>query len=77
MALGQRPTRVQRDEILCRHIQRVWDENFQVYGAHKVWRKLRREGITAARCTVARLMRQMGLRGVVRGAWCVAGWSRP
>ena len=48
-------------------IRRVWDENFQVYGVRKVWRQLRREGMEVARCTVARLMRQLGLRGVTRG----------
>ena len=48
-------------------IRRVWEENFQVYGVRKVWRQLRREGIEVARCTVARLMRAMGLQGVVRG----------
>jgi transposase InsO family protein len=45
----------------------VWEANRRVYGVRKVWRQLRREGIAAARCTVARLMRQMGLQGVVRG----------
>ena len=48
-------------------IQRVWQANMQVYGADKVWRQLRREGTTVARCTVERLMRQLGLRGVMRG----------
>jgi putative transposase len=48
-------------------IRRIWDENFQVYGVRKVWRQLRREGINVARCTVARLMRQMGLKGAMRG----------
>jgi transposase InsO family protein len=47
--------------------RRVWEENFQVYGADKVWTQLKREGIVVARCTVERLMKQMGLRGVVRG----------
>ena len=45
----------------------MWEENFRVYGVRKVWRQLRREGIVAARCTVGRLMRELGLRGVVRG----------
>ncbi len=62
-----RPAREKRDEALRKQIQRVWDENFQVYGAEKVWRQLRREGVDVARCTVARLMRDMGLRGAVRG----------
>ena len=48
-------------------IQRVWKDNFRVYGARKVWRQLRREGEDVARCTVERLMRGMGLQGVVRG----------
>ena len=61
------PARAKRDAELCRQIRRVWEENFQVYGVRKVWRQLRREGIEVARCTVARLMRAMGLRGVVRG----------
>ena len=45
----------------------MFEENFRVYGVRKVWRQLRREGVSAARCTVARLMRDMGLRGAVRG----------
>jgi len=61
------PTRHRRDQILKLQIQRVWDENHQVYGARKVWRQLNREKIFVARCTVERLMREMGLRGVVRG----------
>jgi transposase InsO family protein len=61
------PERAKRDAELCGHIRRVWDANFQVYGVRKVWRQLRREGTEAARCTVARLMRAMGLQGVVRG----------
>lgn len=48
-------------------IQRVWQANMQVYGADKVWRQLTREGLSLARCTVERLMRRMGLRGVMRG----------
>ena len=48
-------------------IRRVHAANFGVYGARKVWRQLGREGIAVARCTVERLMRRMGLRGVVRG----------
>ncbi len=64
---ARRSARAQRDEILMRHIQRIWDANRQVYGVDKVWRQLQREGLAAARCTVARLMRQRGLRGVRRG----------
>ena len=48
-------------------IQRVWKANMQVYGADKVWRQLAREDIMVARCTVERLMRRLGLRGVMRG----------
>ena len=59
--------RAVRDAELRVEIERVWKENFGVYGARKVWRQLRREGVDVARCTVERLMRQMGLRGVVRG----------
>ena len=62
-----RPDREKRDEGLRAQIRRVWDENFQVYGAEKVWRQLRREGVDVARCTVERLMRAMELRGAVRG----------
>ena len=57
------PARARRDEVLRTEIRRVWEENFRVYGVRKVWRQLRREGIAVARCTVARLMRQMGLAG--------------
>jgi putative transposase len=62
-----RSARARRDEYLMPHIQRVWQANFQVYGADKVWRQLQREGIQVARCTVERLMRHLGLRGVMRG----------
>ncbi len=48
-------------------IQRVFEANFCVYGVRKIWRQLAREGIVTARCTVARLMRRLGLAGVVRG----------
>src|SRR5690554_2343861 len=67
MAPALRSARAHRDEELCVEIQRVWETNFRVYGVRKVWRQLRREGFTVARCTVARLMREMGLRGAVRG----------
>jgi putative transposase len=59
--------RAQRDAVLRREIRRVWEENFEVYGVRKVWKQLKREGYNVARCTVARLMREMGLQGVVRG----------
>jgi putative transposase len=61
------PARAKRDAVLQVDVRRVWDENFQVYGVHKVWVQLNREGIGTARCTVARLMRVLGLRGAVRG----------
>jgi putative transposase len=59
--------RARRDAELQGQIRRVFEANFGVYGVRKVWRQLAREGIAVARCTVARLMRQMGLRGVTRG----------
>lgn len=59
--------RAKRDMALKVEIRRVFAENFEVYGARKVWRQLRREGNDAARCTVERLMRQMSLRGAIRG----------
>ena len=61
------PARQTRDSALCQEIRRVFDENFGVYGVRKVWRQMLRDGTRVARCTVARLMRQMGLKGVVRG----------
>jgi putative transposase len=61
------PPRVQRDRELKVDIQRVWDENFQVYGARKMWRQLNREEIVVPRYTVERLMRELGLRGAGRG----------
>ncbi|WP_094122605.1 IS3 family transposase [Acidovorax carolinensis] len=63
----KRCARACRDEVLAAHIQRVWQANMQVYGADKIWRQLAREGVTVARCTVERLMRRLGLRGVMRG----------
>ena len=62
-----RCARAQRDDALVPHIERVWHANLQVYGADKVWRQLAREGRPVARCTVERLMRRQGLRGVMRG----------
>jgi transposase InsO family protein len=59
--------RGKRDEALKTEVQRVFDENFSVYGVRKVWRQLRREKVDVARCTVERLMRKMGLQGVIRG----------
>jgi transposase InsO family protein len=64
---GKLPARARRDITLRTEIRRVYEENFRVYGIRKVWRQLLRDGIAVARCTVARLMRAMGLQGVVRG----------
>jgi transposase InsO family protein len=61
------PPRVQRDAALSINIRRVFEENFHVYGVRKIWRQLKREGEDVARCTVARLMKTMGLAGVIRG----------
>ncbi len=61
------PARARRDAALMPEIERVFEENFRVYGVRKVWRQLKREGHDLARCTVARLMRSMGLQGVIRG----------
>ncbi|NJA04764.1 IS3 family transposase [Methylococcaceae bacterium WWC4] len=52
---------------MSQQIRRVRDENFQNYGARKVWIRLQREGLAVARCTVERLMKNRGLKGVVRG----------
>lgn len=58
----------ERSDIAMKvEIRRVFNENFQVYGVRKVWRQLQREGFDVTRCTVARLMRMMGLQGVIRG----------
>jgi transposase InsO family protein len=59
--------RARRDDALMPKVQRVFEENFRVYGVHKVWRQLKREGHDVARCTVARLMQAIGLQGVIRG----------
>lgn len=62
-----RSVRERRDEELKVAIQRIWDANHQVYGPRKIWNELRREGRRVARCTVERLMRELGLKGAVRG----------
>lgn len=62
-----RSIRARQDELLSSEIQRVWDDNMQCYGVVKVWKQLHRERINIARCTVQRLMRQLGLQGVRRG----------
>jgi putative transposase len=68
-AAKRRPpsARRQRDAQLKLEIRRVFDDNYQVYGARKIWRQLRREGIGVARCTVERLMGELGIAGAVRG----------
>lgn len=66
----QRSARAKRDDDLRAAIRRLWEAHYQVYGPRKVWRQLRRDGYDVARCTVERLMAQMGLRGATRGrAW--------
>ena len=67
---GCLPPRLQRDRMLAPEIRRVYEENFHVYGARKIWRQLGREEFAVARCTVERLMRSLGLQGAVRGRRC-------
>src|SRR3982751_696381 len=74
---GRASARIRRDAVLSERIRRVFDDNFQVYGARKVWRQLKREGEDVARCTVERLMREMGLQGAVRGRPIKATKSDP
>jgi putative transposase len=64
---ARRSDRARVDEALRPEIRRVFDENWRVYGVRKVWHQLRREGFNVARCTVARLMKGMGLQGIIRG----------
>lgn len=59
--------RDRRDAVLRPEIERIFEENWRVYGVRKVWHQLDREGFTVARCTVARLMKGMGIRGIIRG----------
>ena len=59
--------RARRDAVLRPEIERVFEENWRVYGVRKVWRQLDREGFAVARCTVARLMKGMGIQGIIRG----------
>ena len=61
------PDRARRDLVLMAEIERVFETNYSVYGARKIWRQLRREGLDVARCTVERLMRDLGLAGAIRG----------
>lgn len=82
-AVNRKPSiRALHDDVLKDEIRRVWNENRQVYGAYKVWRQLRRQGWQVARCTVERLMRDLGLRGNVKGktprtTWPAAVSERP
>jgi putative transposase len=62
-----RCARAKRDDTLAPQIERVWQDNKQVYGADKVWKQLNRQGVAIARCTVERLMKRLGLQGVRRG----------
>jgi putative transposase len=64
---GKLSARARQDMALKPEIARVFAENFEVYGARKVWRQLVREGVLVARCTVERLMADLGLQGVIRG----------
>ena len=65
---GRPPSaRARRDEELIPLIIKVYNENYQVYGARKIWEELHRQGREVARCTVERLMRRLGIRGVSRG----------
>ena len=66
---SRRPTRERRDHQFGEGIRRVREGNFRVYGLHRIWRQLHREGIVVARCTMARLMRAGPSRRVVRGWW--------
>jgi hypothetical protein len=59
--------RARRDEALRPEIRRVFEENWSVYGVRKIWHQLRREGFDVARCTVARLMKDMDIQGIIRG----------
>lgn len=60
-AAGRRSCRLRPE------IERVWEQNDNVYGLRKVWHQMRRDGIDVARCTVARLMKDMGIEGAIRG----------
>ena len=64
---SRRSERARQDEALRPEIRRVFEENWRVYGVRKIWRQLRREGFDVARCTVARLMKVMGIQGIIRG----------
>jgi transposase InsO family protein len=65
--LSRLSDRAKRDEQLKPEIERVFEENLSVYGVRKIWHQMRREGFDIARCTVARLMKDIGIEGVIRG----------
>ncbi len=67
---GRLSDRIKRDKALECDIQRVWKNNFKVYGANKIWRQMLREGIRVARCTVERLMKKLEIQGIRRGKKC-------
>ena len=67
---SRQPARAKRDVQLCGEIRRVRQENFDVYGVRKVWRQLCREGRDVARCTVARLMGEMGVPSINSNPSC-------
>ena len=69
--------RAKRDALLRPEVLRVWEDNRKVYGVRKVWHQLRREGIDTARCTVARLMNQLGIEGVIRGKCIKTTYGNP
>ena len=73
-----RSARAIGDDLLKALIARIWQEHHQVYGVHKVWKQMGREGFHEARCRVRRLMRALGLRGAVRGrAWTTTTQADP
>ena len=69
--------RAKRDAELRPEVQRVWDDNHEVYGVRKVWRQMQREDFDVARCTVERLMKQLGIQGVIRGKTLKTTHSNP
>jgi transposase InsO family protein len=71
------PPRLRYDAALCQAIGRIWNDNYEVYGARKVWHQLKRDGFNVGRCTVERLIRSMGLQGVVRGRTVKTTVPRP
>ena len=66
--------RAKRDAELRPEMKRVWEENLEVYGARKLWRAMKRKKFDVARCTVERLMRDIGIKGVRRGKKVKTTW---